>query len=478
MHAFQFADIHCHPNLKTYGHSFNESYGPDPRADLWYHQPLTPGRRLVKNITGISAYSQADFSAMGAGNVKLAFVSLYPFEKGFFINLTGGGGISAFTADIVTGIGYHRVRHLQQHLDYFQDLEREYLFFQNGLHQGQVNGQEWNWTMLSSSQDLMELLTTQNKIGVVLSIEGAHVFNTGLRNYGRHTDPEEVKERVRTVKQWEHPPVFITLAHNFYNELCGHARSLETLGPLVNQREGLNDGFTGLGINTLDELIGHSKGAPILIDIKHMSLKARQQYFEIRRHEYHSRRWLPVIVSHGGVTGLKLDGSTTIAGAEKLFYQADINFYDEEVVEVARSGGLFAVQLDRRRLAGKAFLKQAPYLAFKNHVSAGAVLVWAQMQHIAEVLDHHRLPAWDMISIGSDFDGSINPPEGCYGSMDYSNLGLDLLKLAGNYLLGRKGTWRLPENGLVEPGYILHKFSSGNAVAFLDQYFRKYKSLP
>ncbi|MBC6490010.1 membrane dipeptidase [Flavihumibacter stibioxidans] len=478
MNDFHFADIHCHPNLKTYGHSFNESAEPDPRSNLWYHQSLTPARRLVKNISGISAYSQADFTAMSSGNVKLAFVSLYPFEKGFFINLTGSGGLSAISANLVTGIGYHRVRHLQRHLDYFQDLEREYRFFCDGQRSAPVNGEERSWTMISTTRDLEEVMSAKNRMGVVLSIEGAHVFNTGLGMYGRRTDPDEVKERIRTVKDWAHPPVFITFAHNFYNDLCGHARSLETLGPLVNQWEGLNDGFTDLGVNTLHELLSESNGAPILVDIKHMSLKSRKLYFDILKSDYGQASWLPIIVSHGGITGLKLDGGTTIAGAENLFYRADINFYDEELVEISKSGGLFAIQLDKRRLASRSFLQQAPILATRRKVSTGAILVWAQIQHIAEVLDSHRLPAWDMVSIGSDFDGTINPPEGCLGSMDFSYLGMDLLKLAENYMLQHRGTWKLPENGWIDPGTILQKFGSGNAVSFLDRYFRAYKSLP
>ncbi|WP_290793043.1 membrane dipeptidase [Flavihumibacter sp. UBA7668] len=475
---FKFADIHCHPNLKTFGHSFNESVISDPRSNLWYHQPLTKYRRLVKNISGISSYSQADLSAMCSGNVKLAFVSLYPFEKGFFINLTGSGLVSAYVSDLVTGIGYRRVRHLQRHLDYFQDLEREYDFFRNSERSSPENGEDRSWTFISSSQELEEVMIAKNRLGIVLSIEGAHVFNTGLGEFGRTPDPDEVVEKVRAVKQWEHPPVFITFAHNFYNDLCGHAPSLEILGPLVNQKNGMNEGFTELGIKTLHELLSDEQGAPILIDIKHMSLKARKQYFEILETDYAPSQWLPIIVSHGGVTGLNLIGGTTIPGAENLFYKTDINFYDEELITISKSGGLFALQLDCRRLASKSFIHQVPAIAAQKKVSPAALLVWTQIQHIAEVLDRARLPAWDMICIGSDFDGSVNPPDGCLGSMDFSDLGMNLLKLIENYLLLRKGTWNLPENGWLEPVSIMQKISSGNAVSFLDQYFRKYKKKP
>jgi microsomal dipeptidase-like Zn-dependent dipeptidase len=475
MNDYYFVDIHCHPNLKTFGHSFNVSSESDPRCNLWHHQPLTPARRLVKNISGISAYSQADFTAMSSGNVKLAFVSMYPFEKGFFINLTGRGKISAFTSDLITGIGYNRIRHLQKHLDYFHDLKMEYEFIKNGQRSSSVNGANRSWTFISTARELEEVIADQNRLGVVLSIEGAHVFNTGLAAFGRKADPDEVVEIIQAVKQWEHPPVYITFAHNFYNDLCGHAQSLEVLGPVVNQKKGLNEGFTELGINTLHELISNENGAPILIDVKHMSLKSRKQCFDILRSDYGTAHWLPVIVSHGGVTGRKSCGETTIPGAEYLFYNAGINFYDEELITISKSGGLFAIQLDTRRLACKSFLRKAPFLAAQKKVSPAAVLVWSQIQHIVEVLDRALLPAWDMICIGSDFDGSVNPPDGCIGSMDFSKLGMELLKLLEDYMLKRRGYWFLPENGCFEPALLLQKFCSGNAVCFLNRYFKEYK---
>lgn len=470
-----FADLHCHPNLKTFGHSFGNSDVADPRSDVWYHQSLTAPRRAIKNISGISPYSQADFTSMSRGQVKLAFVSLYPFEKGFFINLTGAGKFSAFTANLVTGIGFHRIRNLQQHLDYFRDLELEYRFFVNSCPTSIVDDRLCRWSLVSTSQELNRNLGEDGHISVVLSIEGAHVFNTGLTPFGRRTDEAEVLERIQLIRQWKYPPVFITYAHNFYNELCGHAGSLESLGPLVNQLPGMNAGFTELGLKALHALLDDSGGRPIFLDVKHMSLQARLQYYGILQSEYASKSWLPIVVSHGGVTGCTLNQTESIGGAGKLFYRRDINFFDEELQKVAESEGMFAIQMDTRRLTSREGMKLASVIAKQKKVSIGAVLVWFQLRHIAEVLDSKALPAWDMICIGSDFDGTINPPDGILGAMEYSQFGQDLLLLIKEYLFGKRYSWRLPENGWLDAAAILEKFASGNAIRFLERYLNIQK---
>ena len=67
-------------------------------------------------------------------------------------------------------------------------------------------------------------------------------------------------------------PWFVTFSHHFYNELCGHARSLrKIIGKLTNQEEGINTSFTPLGLEVLDILLDKNNGRRILIDVKHMS---------------------------------------------------------------------------------------------------------------------------------------------------------------------------------------------------------------
>ena len=95
----------------------------DEKQDVWHYQPPRVITKLLNILLGITSFTQADFTTLSKGGARIIFASLYPFEKGFFINSAGSGPLSAWLSDKITGIGYRRVRNLQQHTDYFSDLE-------------------------------------------------------------------------------------------------------------------------------------------------------------------------------------------------------------------------------------------------------------------------------------------------------------------------------------------------------------------
>ena len=300
---FKYADLHCHPNLKSYGHSFDKGKS-SPRSDAWFGKGPTFFSKLLNLLLGLTRFNQSDMTTMIRGGSKLIFVSLYPFEKGFFINTAGGGNLSAFLSNLITGIGFNRIRDIQTHCDYFEDLEKEYAHFLGNRRQVDICGVAEGWRPIESLLDLQRGMDEPNELLVCFSIEGAHVFNSGLEPFGRDTRPGEVLENVRKVKNWKYPPVYITFAHNFYNDLCGHARSLEPIEKFVDQSLGLDSGFTPLGYRVLDELLSNKNGRPILIDLKHMSLKSRKQYFDYLTKD-HPGKLPPTLVSHGAVNGMK-----------------------------------------------------------------------------------------------------------------------------------------------------------------------------
>ena len=195
---FVFADFHCHPTLKTYGHTFENSKYGYKRRNIWFKQNNSFLRKLICQFVGLTKFSQADFTTLKQGNVKIVTASLYPFEKGFFINLAGRGSVSAFLANIITGISYYRIRNIQKHTNYFQDLEKEYLFLIEA-----VSNDNKNILFFPTKKEDFNHIEN-NKTAVVISIEGAHVFNSGLNKYGRETNENEVinniKLDIQTVK--------------------------------------------------------------------------------------------------------------------------------------------------------------------------------------------------------------------------------------------------------------------------------------
>jgi microsomal dipeptidase-like Zn-dependent dipeptidase len=469
MPPYQFADLHCHPNLKTFGHSRSNLKEVWGRQHVWYYDP--PGRftKALNRLIGLTKFSQADFTSLAKGGVRLALVSLYPFEKGFFINGALNGPLSARLANLVTGIGYTRVRQLQTHTNYFQDLEEELHFFTNSCRRFRVEGQEWEWQLAGSWQQVAAVLDCERHIAVVPTIEGAHVFNTGLSVYGSPTNEAEVLRNVAAVKAWECPPFFITLAHNFNNDLCGHARSLERLGPLVNQQYKLNEGFTSLGYRVVDALLDQERGRRILIDVKHMSLRARLQYYELLETCWGGQ--VPIVVSHGGVAGRSLKASGGDAPAGAIFCADDINFFDEELVHIARSGGRFALQLDGGRLALQPHIRKSLFSRNrKEGLMRSAAIVWAHLQHLAEVLDRQGIFAWGTATIGSDFDGTINPLEGIW-TAECLPLLADALKVHARRYLSKANCLSLPENRTISTEEVVERFIFTNALHFLQAHF-------
>ena len=84
----KYADLHFHPGQSA----FNKVRFTDEEKDPGkYHPWNIPNSKLKKQKKGKQAfkYTQCDFAKCTESGVKLAFASLYPIEKGFFL---GKGG--------------------------------------------------------------------------------------------------------------------------------------------------------------------------------------------------------------------------------------------------------------------------------------------------------------------------------------------------------------------------------------------------
>jgi microsomal dipeptidase-like Zn-dependent dipeptidase len=181
---------------------------------------------------------------------------------------------------------------------------------------------------------------------------------------------------------------------------------------------------------------------------------------------------IPIIVSHGACNGLHSFNDPvmdTQATAPKLLAE-DINFYDEEIIALAESKGIFGIQLDERRLASTATLKNTRHAIPMNKIRHyRAELVWNQVQHIVELLDGEGLFAWDCIAIGSDFDGVINPLNGYLTAETLPHLQEYLERYAYNYMNGAGK--RLNSFNQLDPSEIVNRILSTNAMEFMRKWF-------
>lgn len=471
-----FADIHCHPTMKAYGHSFpglENSKNPNKSNSIWYYDPPKIFEKLIDLIGGLVKYRQSNFSAMGFGNTGIVFASLYPVERGFFANNFGTGEYNDLLLNFVTSIGKKRIDSIQAVTDYFPDLEGEYRFLRqlDGQVVKLVDRDSYKYTIARNASDLETILSEDNiedekvnSIAVIITIEGGHAFGTGLHLDSNPPDQELILSNVNKVKNWMHRPVFISLAHHFYNDLCGHAESLSgVVKKASSQKFGMNTGITKLGFDVIDRLLDNTDNKRILIDIKHMSRVSRLEYFSLLDTKYAGQD-IPVIASHAAVIGNDKD--------KHLFVNADINFYDDEITRIGRTNGLFGIQLDERRIAapGDFTVKKTHGIERRKVLFHSAVLVWRQIQHIAELLDSKGLFAWGIQSLGSDYDGMIDPINGYWTAENYPTLSDYLLMQASNYMKEHSQNLTLQHNH-IDPEEIVNRVMGDNAYNFIRRYY-------
>ena len=484
-------DLHCHSQMKAYCQSFSANGVPkhtnvlDPskkNSAWWTDWPTARDiRKNTNGLLGLTQFTQADMLTCLRGNVGLTFSSLYPLERGFTLPFKKNGNLVDKIIDKITQFGKPRIDYTQGIQDYFPDLEQEYQFqLTNNGKVATINGKKYSYQFVNNYEELVNLLEQPDdgveRMAVINSIEGAHCFGTGLEPYQLPQNIDEVLARIKKVKGWDYPPFFITLAHHFYNEICGHAKSLGLAGIVLCQKKGLNAGFTPEGERILRALLDDTEGRRTLIDIKHMSVPARKRYYEILDQEYCNE--VPIVVSHGCVTGYAdqvngKDQRSVVEGSpEKKFCSDDINFYDFEILKIKQSDGIFGIQLDERRIGSRKEKRKAKRVEPRKMLYYSSKMVWNQIQHIAEVLDHHGYFAWDIQSIGSDFDGIINPIDGFFTAMHFENLSHFLLMHAHNYCNTQMDRRIKHDFNRIDCEEIIDRFFQENALEFLRKHFR------
>ena len=476
----QFIDLHTHPAIKPMGKSFNSQAGINSsnrnrQNSLWYTDAPSLLDKLANITTSLTKFRQADFTTLAKGGAHTIMVSLCGLEKGFVMTKMGTQLPGDLLNNLVIGMGKKRIDYVQKMDNYFTDLEMEYQFYrQLDGHKLKINGLWHQYKIVSSFAELeTDTEPDIRTVYIILTIEGGHVFNTGLQRMKKTASSTEVLANVERVKKWDHRLFFMGLTHHFDNELVGHAKSLSGIvSKLCDQNDRMNEGFSDLGWQVLKELLDNTDGKRILIDLKHMSVKAREEYYHFLEQEFPDEI-IPLVISHGAVTGFR---SRRQLVEDDLFnygkFQSnDINFYDDEILRVAQSGGVFGIQFDERRVASKHELKKSgPFLSRRKMLFHKSKLLWNQIEHVAWVLNRHGQFAWGIQCIGSDYDGMINPLNGFWTAEAMPLFDSYLEKHAFNFL-NSEGAQSLKEFNKIKASDIVDRFMKENAYEFLKRNF-------
>ncbi|MDG5490226.1 membrane dipeptidase [Psychroserpens sp. SPM9] len=480
-----YIDIHCHPSLKPYGKSFK--YTPTKQNNLnagrknsiWHYSPPNFIERQFNQLLTLTKFTQTDLTALAKADCNIVVISLYPFEKHFLKDkMLGVKFIPDLLVNLAAGVSQKRIDNLRNHNSYFQDLNDEYDYYKQLDNFAQViDGITFTYRLVSNYTDISTNITTSTStrkiISLVPTIEGAHAFETGLHKDKDTADETTVLKHINTIKNWEHQPFFITLAHHFYNEICGHARSISIGLIKDNQNRGLDTDITALGFKVIDKLLDNTSQKRILIDVKHMSKASRTSYYKLLDTKYVNEN-IPIIVSHGAANGKRSFAEPTQTDSEQsqYFREDDINFYDEEILRIAKSKGIFGLQLDERRIANKKAIRSSRiyWPSKKRRYKNKSDLIWRQIRHIAELLDKNGLFCWETVAIGSDFDGIVNPIKGLWTAENIKDIKPYLIEKADNYL--KDHTSNLQTQNQISATEIIDRVLFINANEFLKTNFK------
>lgn len=334
--------------------------------------------------------------------------------------------------------------------------------------------------------ELAKSLADDSEITMILTIEGAHSLGTD-----RVTGVQDISDRVRFIKEmWEVPIFFITFAHHFDNRLCGHAHSIPDTGKiLLNQKKHLNEGFRRNGKRILRELLGlgpnlqrdPSLGYRILIDVKHMAARSRVDFYTWVRECLRKGDRIPVIASHCGYSGLKTlkehiekerEEKDNALDPSGKFNSWNINLCDEDIEIIVQTQGLIGISFDQRILGiTKDQLKGEKKEIQKRN---GIELLWDNIEGIVKsaytnpnLNPLQKEQIWKCLTIGSDFEGLIDPVDPYPTVLQYDSMANNLVFMIDQARKkpGAKHLGRFQSREDVEKW--VDDFCFGNAEAFV-----------
>jgi len=354
-----FTDIHCHPDLKTFL-SANDEIN---RINCWQNLNLPIILKIIDRILlGNILESQSSLTQLNSSCGTIRLVGLYAFEKsmikGDLFKILGIHVNLLTVAGILEIMGHHRKidyellkRISSPRTNYFR------LFNEVQTHLVESETIPPGYNILNKIND-----HDPGMLNLIFTIEGGHNLFNKRAGYNFKKD---VLSNLSDLKSGIYRYLFMGLAHLERNRLCTHAYGIKILHH--RRFKPVGRGITRLGRKVIKKAL--SKPNRILIDIKHMSLEARKQYYEILKQDYGSEN-IPIIASHTGVTGRSYENMPVITckayckWTKVQYYQPEglmctkfnpwsINLYDEEIMKIVDSDGLIGLNLDERILGTK-----------------------------------------------------------------------------------------------------------------------------
>ena len=537
MNLDRITDLHCHPSFKP----FNKGNFDGETYTIWQDIPPDTGSleeihpRIQDFLLTMERGSQCNFDRLVAGKVRGIFCTIHPFERGWVkIRNTSLARRADRWFDLKADLKYIAAALSGMHLekvsnifsqeisngsptDYYKHTFAEYDFLRRSEQDtGSAGGRFQIARNYTHYQEI--LAENQHNVAGILNIEGLHALShypywdiyhrlwTDLSPVEQNSFQLSIHNNIQKIKglpgpsttndvfRQEHTPFYVTPAH-FYNcFMVGHARSYDRkLSKIFDQKFGLKKELSGFGREVIEQLLHRDENQRrILIDVKHMSWNSRQDYYDLvdfkRAHEDDP---IPIIYSHGAINGMPYSRNNErkeFTKHQQGFYSGmSINLYDEDIQRIIGSGGIIGISPHEGRMPGTKALKQLRKLRRDaampaSQAQAEAKKIYMQLfmgniLHIVRVIGSAH--AWNHITLGTDFDGIMDPFDRYPKSDKFEALLHDVLEFLhnpqplDNFPGGRSmsvGEIHQLKFG-IPPEDIIRKIAYVNLEEFLQDYF-------
>ncbi len=490
LRGFPYADIHCHSAFKPFNSQAVTKY------NIWeqinHDCDGKMSKLFVDGAKEVPKTTQCHLEGMMRGNVRLAYVSLTPLEKGMqnvrFMNENKKG---TNTMACVSGIELNEMIKKNQVVNYYNDLRLNIKYLRDGQNTPHfIDGRACTYEMIKSRQQLDEVMKNPDKIALLFTVEGGHALGLSLEGNDISESPAYEQfflgnvDRMKGIKPLEEggkeylefPLLSLNLNHFFWNGLGGHSRTFSNIQNLVfGQNKGADDGISELGKKVVERLLDKNNGRRILLDIKHMSLDSRRWYYDKLEKAALAGDNIPVISSHTTIAGLswhdkeykKKDNNGKLKNS--YLYNWQISLADEDIIQIYKSKGIIGIMLDKYKLMGDLAKKEIDQTieGSTQRKNLYMQVLFANILTCIKAVD--KKEAWDIVCIGSDFDGMIVPFE----NYPRANEMPDMVKDMYDFLKNPTNIFNLFTAAEVKrlmfgytPEEVIYKFMYGNAYNF------------
>lgn len=450
---FPFTDVHMHASIKPFNSRNVAKYSMWEQID--HNCDGRISNLFLNGSKEVPKTSQSHLEGLIKGNVKLAYLSLTPVEKEMmdakFLNEQKKG---LSTMACVSGMEQCRIIKKDETINYYDDFVQNVKYVQEGENQQHfIAGKSYSYEVARNGNHLLELMRDPTKIALVLNIEGGHTLGHSLVPEdvsGTETYHKFYLENVSRLKgvlpikagsseYLEYPVLAINLNHFFWNGLCGQARTFSGLQTFIfGAGKGVDEGMTPLGEKAVALLLDKSKGRRVLVDIKHMSLESRKWYYNYLKKLREQGDTVAVFSSHSTAAGLSmnnkayLDKDNKSKNKNSYLNRWTISLSEEDINEIHISKGLIGIMLDKYKLIGglgeKLIEETVPGSVQRRRLYTK--IVWANVFSCIKAVGKES--AWDIVAIGSDFDGMIVPFETYPRANEMVDLANDLIYFLRN----------------------------------------------